>query len=110
MWDNSNIERIDVRLHESIGVESRGSFYDGVGALRDVGQNHVLAMLAAVTMEYPPAMDVASVRKNRTDILTTLAPWTDATLSDTIHIARNMTATERSLVCARIPRQKPISR
>jgi len=36
MWDKSNIERIYVRLHESIGVESRGSFYDGVGALRDV--------------------------------------------------------------------------
>jgi glucose-6-phosphate 1-dehydrogenase len=81
MWDKSNVERIDVRLHESIGVESRGSFYDAVGALRDVGQNHVLAMLATVTMEYPPAMDVVSVRKNRTDILATLAPWTDATIA-----------------------------
>jgi len=80
MWDKSNIDRIDVRLHESIGVESRGSFYDALGALRDVGQNHLLAMLAAVTMEYPPAMDVASVRKNRTDILKTLAPWTDDTI------------------------------
>ncbi len=79
-WDTSTIERIDVRLHESIGVETRGGFYDAVGALRDVGQNHALAMLAAVTMDYPPATDVASVRQNRTNLLTTLAPWTDETL------------------------------
>ena len=79
-WDKNNIERIDVKLHESIGVESRGSFYDGVGALRDVGQNHVLAMLAAITTEYPLSMDTASVRKNREDILATLAPWTDENL------------------------------
>jgi glucose-6-phosphate 1-dehydrogenase/6-phosphogluconate dehydrogenase (decarboxylating) len=76
-WDKDNIERIDVKLHESIGVESRGSFYDPVGALRDVGQNHVLAMLAAITTEYPIAMDTASVRKNREDILATLAPWSE---------------------------------
>jgi glucose-6-phosphate 1-dehydrogenase/6-phosphogluconate dehydrogenase (decarboxylating) len=76
-WDKDNIERIDVKLHESIGVESRGSFYDAVGALRDVGQNHVLAMLAAATMEYPLAMDTASVRKNRAAIFESLAPWSD---------------------------------
>ncbi len=76
-WDRTSIERIDIRLHESIGAEGRGAFYESVGALRDVGQNHVLAMLAAITAEYPASMDVASVRKNRTDILSTLAPWTD---------------------------------
>jgi glucose-6-phosphate 1-dehydrogenase/6-phosphogluconate dehydrogenase (decarboxylating) len=76
-WDRSTIARIDIRLHESIGVESRGAFYESVGTLRDVGQNHVLAMLAAVTMEYPQAMDTESVRKNRAEILKTLAPWSD---------------------------------
>ncbi|HTR18750.1 MAG TPA: glucose-6-phosphate dehydrogenase [Candidatus Paceibacterota bacterium] len=79
-WSKDNIERIDVRLHESIGVESRGAFYDGVGALKDVGQNHLLEMLAAITMEYPAAMDAASVRKNREAILETLEPWTDKTI------------------------------
>ncbi len=83
-WDRSTIERIDIRLHESIGVEKRGSFYEGVGCLRDVGENHVLAMLAAITMEYPPTMEVAAVRKNRAEILETLAPWGEESIrSDT---------------------------
>jgi glucose-6-phosphate 1-dehydrogenase/6-phosphogluconate dehydrogenase (decarboxylating) len=78
-WDHTNIERIDIRLLESIGVESRGSFYDDVGTLRDVGQNHLLTMLAAITMEYPSDGNLATaeVRKNRAEVLETLRPWTE---------------------------------
>lgn len=76
-WDNTMIERIDIRLLESIGAEGRGAFYDAVGALRDVGQNHLLIMLAAITMEYPPGMEAESVRKSRTAILKTLRPWNE---------------------------------
>ena len=79
-WDNTMIERIDIRLFESIGVEDRGSFYDSVGALRDVGQNHILTMLAAITMEYPLRMDVSEIRKNRATILEKLRPWTEEIL------------------------------
>jgi len=76
-WDNTMIERIDIRLLESIGVEDRGSFYDSIGTLRDVGQNHMLTMLAAITMEYPVGMNVREIRKNRATILETLRPWTE---------------------------------
>ena len=76
-WDSRTIERIDIRLHESIGAEGRGSFYDSVGALRDVGQNHLLMMLAAITMEYPANASADTVQKNRTTMLQTLVPWTD---------------------------------
>ncbi|MBI2037891.1 MAG: glucose-6-phosphate dehydrogenase [Candidatus Magasanikbacteria bacterium] len=79
-WDNTMIERIDIRLLESIGVEDRGSFYDSVGALRDVGQNHMLTMLAAITMEYPARMDTDGIRENRANILKTLNQWTDEML------------------------------
>jgi len=79
-WDNTMIERIDIRLLESIGVEDRGSFYDSIGTLRDVGQNHILTMLAAITMEYPIGMNVREVRKNRAAILETLRPWTEETV------------------------------
>lgn len=83
-WDNTMIERIDIRLLETIGAEGRGSFYDSVGALRDVGQNHVLMMLAAITMEYPPKMEADNVRKSRAEVLSTLRPWTEALVqSDT---------------------------
>ncbi|PJE75764.1 hypothetical protein COV04_02345 [Candidatus Uhrbacteria bacterium CG10_big_fil_rev_8_21_14_0_10_48_11] len=79
-WDNTMIERIDIRLLESIGVEDRGSFYDSIGTFRDVGQNHILTMLAAITMEYPASMNARDIRKNRAAILKTLRPWTEETV------------------------------
>ncbi len=64
-WDRTAIESIDITLHESIGAEKRGAFYDGVGALRDVGQNHILQMLALITMEQPQGNDPAAIRAAR---------------------------------------------
>ena len=66
-WDRTAVERIEVRLHETLGVESRGWFYENVGALRDVGQNHLLQMLALVTMEQPESRGSASIRRARAD-------------------------------------------
>ncbi len=72
-WDNKLIESVHIKLLENIGVEDRGSFYDGVGALRDVGQNHLLQMLALITMENPGKFGEAdAIRKNRAKILKTL--------------------------------------
>ena len=71
-WDNTLISRINIRTWESIGAEGRGQFYDGVGALRDVGQNHLLQMLALVTMERPESLEAPEVRKKRAEILSTL--------------------------------------
>lgn len=81
-WDNMTIERIDIRLYESIGVEGRGNFYDAVGALRDVGQNHLLEMLATLLMEYPAGKDTNVIRKNRTEIIQGLMPWTKKTIQE----------------------------
>lgn len=68
-WNKDFIERIDIRLLESIGVEDRGSFYDSVGALRDVGQNHLLQMLALVTMDHPTSFGPEIIRQKRAQIL-----------------------------------------
>lgn len=73
-WSNATIEKIEIRLLEKIGVEDRGAFYDGVGALRDVGQNHLLQMLALVTMEHPIRFDAGAIRAKRADILKTILP------------------------------------
>ena len=73
-WDRNSIERIDISLLETLGVEHRGRFYDGVGALRDVGQNHLLQMLALVTMEQPTGLDADSVRNARAALLSSLQP------------------------------------
>ena len=68
-WGNELIERIHIKLLERIGVEKRGPFYDGVGAFRDVGQNHLLQMLALVTMEHPESFNAGTVQKKRAEIL-----------------------------------------
>lgn len=71
-WNNNFIEKIEIRLWEKLGVEQRGSFYDGIGALRDVGQNHLLQMLALATMEHPVNFSAGSIRSRREEILKTL--------------------------------------
>lgn len=68
-WSADFIERIDIRLWEKIGVEKRGAFYDGVGALRDVGQNHLLQMLALVAMDQPQQLTSEAIRVQRTALL-----------------------------------------
>ena len=69
VWSRDHIDWVDVRLLESLGVEGRGSFYDGVGALLDVGQNHLLQMLALVTMDHPDSLDADAVRQARLSVL-----------------------------------------
>ena len=71
-WDKLSIDKIEIRLWETLGVEERGSFYDGVGALRDVGQNHLLQILALITMEHPIHFEARAIRKKRSEILNTL--------------------------------------
>lgn len=71
-WSNKLIEKIDIKLFEKLGVEDRGSFYDGVGALRDVGQNHLLQMLAFLTMDHPINFNADAIRRKRAEILKTL--------------------------------------
>lgn len=75
-WNKHSIERIDIRLLEDIGAEGRGAFYDRLGAFRDVGQNHLVQMLSAITMDIAPNMDAATLRNKRAEVIETLRPWT----------------------------------
>lgn len=56
-WNREHVECVQITLAEDFGVEDRGSFYDAVGALRDVVQNHLLQVLALVAMEAPGGTD-----------------------------------------------------
>ncbi|MCR4325468.1 MAG: glucose-6-phosphate dehydrogenase [Patescibacteria group bacterium] len=71
-WGKALIDNIHVRVLEKIGVEKRGPFYDGVGAFRDVGQNHLLQMLALVTMDHPESYEATAIQKRRAEILEAL--------------------------------------
>ncbi|OGZ46624.1 MAG: glucose-6-phosphate dehydrogenase [Candidatus Ryanbacteria bacterium RIFCSPHIGHO2_02_FULL_45_13b] len=72
LWNSTYIEKVEINLHEQRGVEGRGAFYDGVGALRDVGQNHILQMLALVAMEDPKELDATLIRRERSRVLASL--------------------------------------
>ena len=71
-WSNAFIEKIHIRLYEDIGIEERSAFYDAVGALRDVGQNHLLQMLAVTTMDNPGKLSSHTIREERLNILSQL--------------------------------------
>lgn len=81
-WSKETIERIDIKLWEKIGVEDRGAFYDGIGALRDVGQNHLLQMLGLVTMDRPVTFIADEIRTRRAEILKTLRILTPAEIKE----------------------------
>ncbi len=71
-WNKEHVEGVYVRVFERFDVSERGAFFDGVGALRDVGQNHMLQMLALIAMDRPLSLDTASLRTARAEVLRNL--------------------------------------
>jgi glucose-6-phosphate 1-dehydrogenase len=63
LWNREHITSIQITMAEDFGVEERGAFYDRVGAMRDVVQNHLLQVLALVAMEPPSGGDDAIARR-----------------------------------------------
>ena len=57
VWNRNYVRSVQVTMSETIGVEGRGSFYDSVGAIRDVLQNHLLQVVALLAMEPPAGSD-----------------------------------------------------
>jgi glucose-6-phosphate 1-dehydrogenase len=80
-WNKDHIASIRIRTWEPLGLESRGAFYDPLGTLRDVGQNHLLEMLALVTMEEPAARDAKSAREARAAAIAKLRPFNESDIA-----------------------------
>jgi glucose-6-phosphate 1-dehydrogenase len=75
LWSSQYISKITIDLREPTGIESRADFYDNVGALRDVVQNHLLQLLALVTMELPKDLDDnVSLHKAKQALLANIKP------------------------------------
>ncbi len=81
IWNGEYIKKIEIELHETIDVDTRGKFYDGIGALRDVGQNHLLQMFSLVAMDNPGVFDAHHVRKQRGSVLERTVLDADAEIS-----------------------------
>jgi glucose-6-phosphate 1-dehydrogenase len=68
LWDRNSISEIHITMAENFGVEDRGKFYDAVGTLRDVVQNHLLQVLALVAMEPPVGQSADDLNDKRAEV------------------------------------------
>jgi glucose-6-phosphate 1-dehydrogenase len=73
-WNRNHIESVQITMAEDFGVEGRGVFYDGTGAIRDVIQNHLFQVLANLAMEPPPRVDSESIRDEKVKVLKAIPP------------------------------------
>ncbi len=77
LWNRDRIDHVQITAAETVGVETRGKFYEKTGALRDMIPNHVFQLLAMVAMEPPGGFDANAVRSRKADVfraLRTVAP------------------------------------
>jgi glucose-6-phosphate 1-dehydrogenase len=74
IWNREHVASIQVTMAENFGVQGRGFFYEEAGAIRDVLQNHLLQVLANLTMEPPPAADSESIRDEKVKVLKAIPP------------------------------------
>jgi glucose-6-phosphate 1-dehydrogenase len=76
LWRRESIANIQITIAESLGVGTRGDFYDRTGALRDMVQNHALQLLTMIAMEPPSTGDADAIRDEKLKVLKSLKPFT----------------------------------
>ncbi len=74
IWNRRYVRSVQVTMAESIGVEGRGNFYDSVGAIRDVMQNHLLQVVALLAMEPPVDPDSSFLQDEKAKVLAAMEP------------------------------------
>jgi len=72
LWNKDHIANVQITLSETVGVEDRGGYYDKSGALRDMGQNHMLQMLTMIAMEPPSRLHGEDIRDEKVKVLRSL--------------------------------------
>lgn len=93
LWNRNYIDYVEVTAVENLGIEQRGGFYEGTGALRDMVQNHLIQLVALTAMEPPSIFNADNFRNEVVKVYDSLAPLTEEDLNE--HIVRGQyTATD----------------
>lgn len=74
LWNRTYIDYVQITVAEQVGVEDRGGYYEGAGALRDMIQNHLLQLLCMVAMEPPVSLQAEEIRNRKVDVLQAIRP------------------------------------
>ena len=74
IWNRDAIEQVQITVTETVGVETRGKFYENTGALRDMVPNHLFTLLSMVAMEPPTSFDAASIRTKKAEVVEAIRP------------------------------------
>lgn len=90
LWSARTIDHIQITIAEDLGVEGRGGFYEGTGAMRDMVQNHLLQLLCLVAMEPPARLDGDSIREEKLKVLKSLKQYTGAEIDQNVVRAQYM--------------------
>ena len=85
-WDQSCIDHVQSTVAEKVGIEGRWAYYDGVGQLRDMVQNHLMQLLCLVAMEPPNSLEAESIRDEKVKIVKALRPIDVSSVKD--HVVR----------------------
>jgi glucose-6-phosphate 1-dehydrogenase len=85
IWNRNSIDHVQITVAETVGVEGRGNFYEGTGAVRDMVQNHLFQLLTMIAMEPPVSFDADAVRDEKSKLLSAVRPFTaESVLTDTV--------------------------
>ena len=74
IWNRDRIDHVQITVAESIGVETRGKFYEATGALRDMIPNHLFQLVAMVAMEPPVSFDAEDIRAKKAELFKAIQP------------------------------------
>lgn len=76
IWNRTYIDHVQITVAEKVGLEHRAGFYDGVGVLRDMVQNHLMQLLTLVGMEPPSSFSAQHLRNEKVKVLNAMQPMT----------------------------------
>ncbi|PRY18014.1 glucose-6-phosphate dehydrogenase [Kineococcus rhizosphaerae] len=77
LWNANHVDHVQITMAEDIGIGGRAGYYDGIGAARDVIQNHLLQLLALTAMEEPVSFDADDLRAEKAKVLSAVRPAKD---------------------------------